>query len=393
MIFWAMLSLIPGLSYFSLGIYVLSRDIRELRNLIFALFAFSLAIWSIFEAGHRITNDPDIASLCIRIGGIGWCYMVSFWVHFSLVFARRKKLLESKLTYVVLYGISSLILSLFLTTDLIYRQKPVKMYFGYTVLPGEFIWIYTFYYIILYIFAVYVLLEVVRKGIGLDRKQAMPILLGATAFLLLGTASNIIFPLSETSAPELGTTFSMVWAISVFYAVVKHKLFIVNPTIEELTETPERYSFKSGMGYFVSEEKPDIGYKVFHDQITHGDFGLCISKIAPGKTREKYDLVRTPIIWLTFGNAENSISPGDMDRLTSVVSDFVRKTQKSLIFLDCFDQIKFAIGFDRALSELQDFMTLCSENNSSILVSFPPSMFGAEQATAITEELGEEIKE
>ena len=391
--FWAMLSLIPGVSHFFLGIYVLHRDRRELQNLVFAAFAFSLAIWCILEAGHRFTNNPNLAHLYIRVSGVGWCYMTSFWVHFLLIFARRKKYLKSKFTYIILYGPSSAILSLFLTTDLIYKQEPVRMYFGYTALPGELIWIYTLDYMLLYLFGVYILVGVVRKGIALERKQAKPVLFGTTASLVLATATNIILPHSSISAPELGTTISMVWGASVFYAVIKHRLFIVKPSIEEHIETPERYSLESGMGYFVNEERPDIGYKVFLDRITHGDFGLCISKLAPDKIRTRYNLVKTPILWLTFNNVEKSISPKNVDGLTSVISDFVRRTQKSLVFLDCFDQIKFAIGFDKALSALRDFMRLCVENNSTILMSIPPNMFEVEQLAAITDELSQEIRE
>ncbi len=393
MTFWAMLSLIPGLSYFFLGLYVLHRDRRELRNLVFALFAFSLAIWCILEAGHRLADNPTVAYLYIRGGGVGWCYMTSFWVHFLLIFARREKYLKSKLAYVILYGPSSVILFLFLTTDLIYMQEPVRTNFGYTVLPGKLIWIYTLYYVLLYLFGGYILLEVARQGIALERKQAKPILLGSTAFLALGTASNVILPFFGISVPELGTTISMVWGASVFYSVIKHRLFIVKPSIEEHMETPERYSLEGGMGYFVNEERPDIGYQVFFDRITHGDFGLCISKLAPDKIRKRYNLVRTPILWLTFKNVEKSISPKNVDGLASVISDFVRRTQKSLVFLDCFDQIKFAIGFDRALSVLKDFMRLCSENNSTILMSIPPNMFEVEQLAAIADELNQEIRE
>lgn len=390
---WAMFSLIPGLLYLVLGIYVLYKDRSELRNLVFAFFAYSLAIWCILEAGHRFTANPTVAYFYIRGSGVGWCYMVSLWVHFLLVFARREKLLASRLMYAILYGPSSVILSLFLTTDLIYKQRPEKMYFGYTAPPGELLWLYTLYYILLYIFAVYILLEVVWKGIALDRKQAKPILLGSATFLVLGTASNVIFPESGNKIPELGTTFSTIWAISVFYAVVKHKLFIIKPSIENSLETPKRYSLQSGAGYFMREEIPDMGYKVFLDQITHGGFGLCISKFAPGKIRKRYNLIRTPVVWLAFNGMEKSISPKDIDGLVFVISDFVRKAHKSLIFLDCFDQIKFAIGFNKALSVLEDFIKLCAENNSTILVSIPPEMFDMEQIAAIEEKLKQEIRE
>ena len=105
--------------------------------------------------------------------------------------------------------------------------------------------------------------------------------------------------------------------------------------------------------------------------------------------REKYNLVKTPILWLTFQNRDQAISPKDTDGLINVVSAFVRGTEKSLLFLDCFDQIKFANGFAKALSVLKDFRQLCHENNSIMLIAISPKMFNQQQVADIETELEE----
>ena len=384
---WVLFSLIPGLSHLLLGSYVLYKGPKRHLNKAFTLFAFSLAIWSLSEFMHRLDVSSGSAYVWIRLGGFGWCYMASFCMHFVLVFARRERILKSKLAYIILYGPPSVILYLFLRTDLIYKQEPVRLYFGYTSVPGELVWLYTLNYMCLYAFVIYLFLEVMRKGIKLEKKQATPVFFGSTIFLSLSTATNIAFPRFGISAPELGTTLSIIWAISVFYAVIEHKLFIVEPSIEEPMLAPEKYSLESGIGYLVKEEKPDKGYEIFYDQITHGGFGLCITKFLPEKVRERYSLVKTPIVWSTFKNIENSISPKDVDGLSSLVSDFVRKTDKALIFLDCFDQIKFASGFEKSLSMLRDFKKLCNEHNSTILISVAPELFENHQLGDIEEEL------
>ena len=387
--YWAMFSFVAGILNLSLGIYVFFKGPRRPLNRIFTLFAFSLVIWCITEFGHRIVLDPEWAYLWIKIGGFGWCFMASLCAHFILVFARQEKILKNIFTYIGLYGPPSVILLLFLTTNLIYKQEPVKMYFGYTVLPGRFVWTYISYSLLLYIPVIYFLVEIIRKSTILEKKQAKPILIGSTFFLILGTSSNVIFPVFKISGPELGTTFSVVWAVSVFYAVLKHKLFILKPSTEELMGTPEKYALKMGLSYHVNEERPDRGYEIFYDQITHGKSGLCITKLAPGKVRERYKLIKTPVLWLTFKNVKDAISPKDIDGLTSVVSDFVRGAEKSLLFLDCFDQIKFANGFEKSLSMLKDFRKLCNESSSNLLLSINPAMFEKSQVSTIEKELEE----
>lgn len=389
--FWTLFSLIPGISHLLLGIFVFYKKPIKKLNISFAIYAFSLAIWCISEFFHRSANNAEIAFIWTRIGGLGWCFMSSFWLYFLLVFTRQTNLLRNVLTYIGLYLPSAIILFLFWTTDLIYKQEPTEVFFGYTVLPGKLIWIYTLYYILLYVFGMYFLINIIRNGTTVEKKQAKPVFIGSTFFMLLTTLTNVIFPGRDVPITEFGTTFSIAWAISIFYAVLKHKLFIITTSTEELSDTPIKYSLKNGIGYFIKEEKPDKGYEIFFDQIAHSHSGLCISKLEPNRVREIYKITGSSILWLTFNNQENVISPKDIDGLTSIITDFARGVDNPFCFLDCLDQIKFANGFERPLSMLKDFTKLCDETGATILISISTEMF-EEQQIAIIEEKFEEVR-
>jgi len=384
---WAFISLFIGLFHLSLGVYVLYKNHKRPINVTFALLAFSLAIWCISEFGHRIADRPESAYIWVNVGGFGWCLMASFCTHFILVFSRQERILKSKLTYIALYLPSIVILYFFLITDLIYKHEPIKRSYGYTYLPGDFVWVFTLNYMLLYFFVIYLIVKVMRKGNALEKRQAKPMFLGSTIFLALSTLTNIVYPTTQESVPELGTAFSVIWGISVFYAVLKHRLFNVEPSIEEPGITPKQYYLEKGHVYLIKEEWPDKGYQIFYDQITHGSFGLCITKLEPEKVRERYKLAKTPIIWLTFNSVESAILPRDIDGLTSIVSDFVRKTEGSLFFFDCFSQIKLVNGFEKSLSMLKDLKKLCNENNSIMLISMFPKMFDEQQLVVIEKEL------
>ena len=384
---WAFISLFIGLFHLSLGVYVLYKNHKRPINVTFALLAFSLAIWCISEFGHRIADRPESAYIWVNAGGFGWCLMASFCTHFILVFSRQERILKSKLTYIALYLPSIVILYFFLITDLIYKHEPIKRSYGYTYLPGDFVWVFTLNYVLLYFFVIYLIVRVMRGGNALEKRQAKPMFLGSTIFLALSTLTNIVYPTTQESVPELGTAFSVIWGISVFYAVLKHRLFNVEPSIEEPGITPKQYYLEKRHVYLIKEEWPDKGYQIFYDQITHGSFGLCITKLEPEKVRERYKLAKTPIIWLTFNSVESAILPRDIDGLTSIVSDFVRKTEGSLFFFDCFSQIKLVNGFEKSLSMLKDLKKLCNENNSIMLISMFPKMFDEQQLVVIEKEL------
>lgn len=386
---WAFVSLFAGLSHLSLGIYVLYKNHKRPINITFSLLALSLAIWSITEFGHRIATSPEIASFFLKFSGFGWCFMVSFCLHSTLVFSKRSKLLKNTLTYAIIYVPVAIILSLFLTTDLIYYQEPVKRYFGYTSLPGKFVWTYSLFYTLAYIFTMYLLIDVMRKGTNLEKRQAISMSIGFTLFYLLTTLTNVIYPNTQTYMPELGTAFSIIWSISIFYAVLKYRLFEMEPSVEETANIPKQYTLEKGHSYLIKEKWLDKGYQIFYDQITHGSFGLCITKLVPETIREKYNIIKTPILWSTFRNAENSISPRDLNGLTSIVSDFIGKTENPMLFLDCFDQIKFVNGFDKSMLVLKELKAFCVMNGLIMLISLNPKIFEGQQLTVIENELEE----
>ncbi|MBD3184045.1 DUF835 domain-containing protein [Candidatus Poribacteria bacterium] len=389
MSFWALLSLIPGVSHLALGLYVLIKTPKKALNIVFVLLAMSLAIWSLAEFVHRLDVSPTIAYVFIRISGLGWTYMSSLIAHFALLLCRREKILKKKITYIILYLPSTITLILFLFTDLIYEQEPTKLFFGYTALPGSLIWIYFLQYFGYYSVVIYFFIHIIKNGISMERDQASPVFFGSTTFMVLTTATNVLFPHLEISAPELGSTISLIWAVSVSIAVLKYKLFIIEPSSEGSMDNPLKYKLEPGLTYLTLEEKPVKGYDIFYDQITHNFVGLCLTKLKPERVKKNYKLIKTPVVWVTFRDKdfEKSISPKEVERLTLLVSEYIRENNNSVVMFDCIDQIKFAIGFNKTISMLRDLKKLCKETQAKIVFSVPQAMFDENHLSEIQKEL------
>jgi len=146
---------------------------------------------------------------------------------------------------------------------------------------------------------------------------------------------------------------------------------------------------RPGRAYLFKEEKPVQAYKKLKEALNYGFAGLCISKLHPEKVRKRYNVGRGSIFWLTFKKAEGTINPTDLGKLQRTISEFVKRSEASIVLLDCFDQIKFANGLHKSLTMLKDFRNLCNENNSIILISINPEMFEKQELAAIEKELGE----
>lgn len=381
--FWALLTLATGVFNLLLGVYILHKGPKRMLNRVFSLFAFSLAIWGISEVGHRVADSPAVAYLWIRGGGIGWCFMASLYSHFVFIFTKRDAFLKRKSTYVGLYLPPLIFLYLFLTTDLIYGQQVVKRSWGYTSLPGNIVWTFFLYYFLQYLLGIYFIADIKKKGSTLEEKQAKPLQIGVTIFLVIGTTTNIVLPFFDVQLPEIGSSVSIILTVCTLYAILKHKLFIIELNPEETKRNHQKYVLDRGISYSITEERLDQSYEIFTDQLLHDSYGLCFSKFPPDKVRDTYGLERTPIIWVAFRENENTVSPKDLDAIESIIFDFLNRAARPVILIDCFTEIRLTNGIDRSINWLQRIEAACKEKNCILLISVNPDIVDNKELTEI----------
>ncbi len=387
---WAIISLLIALINITLGLYVLSKGPTRGLNRVFSLFVFSLALWGISEFGHRAAHTHEIAAIWIKLGGFGWCFMASLYLHFTLILTKHESLLKKEFTYGALYLPPVVFLCLFLFTDLIYEQRAVFTRWGYTAQPGTLSWTFVLYYTLIYILTVFYLAKAQRKGSALDKKQAKSMLAGTTVFLVSGTTSNMTFPLFDIELPEIGSWLSIILTLFTAYAILRYKLFIIVPKLEEIEQTEQKYSLEEGLKYIIKEKKADKSYEIFKDQLMHGRFGLCLSKFHPKKVRDTYGLERTPIVWVTFRESENTVSPRDMAAMESVVFDFLGKAEKPVIFIDCLNEIRLVNGIDKTVHWLRRIASICKDKDCILLLSVNPDLWQEKELAVIERGIEEE---
>lgn len=86
-------------------------------------------------------------------------------------------------------------------------------------------------------------------------------------------------------------------------------------------------------GYLIKEEVPDRSYEIFKDWVTHGHQGLCITRDFPAKIRKKYGLEKTPIIWLSTSDTENTVPPQNLSALFYHIENFLKKSENGILLL------------------------------------------------------------
>ncbi|MDI6916909.1 MAG: DUF835 domain-containing protein [Thermoplasmatales archaeon] len=388
---YAMISLIAILSNLYLGGYILSLNIKERANRGFSMMMLLFALFAFGSFALLTSTDEEAMLFWYKIAVLAMVFVPAAFVHFALVFPIESSSVFARGKHVFALYIPSFIFAGLLNTEL-FIQKIYRDHWGFYSRIGLAFYFYVVYVALFIAYGFYVLVRSYNETAGLRRKQAKWAVIGAVVVVIVSLTSDVI-PLSwkVIYVPPMTSWSVTIMAALVAYSIVRYKLFIVEPSAEELVTTSQKYLLEKGRSYLVKEEKLDKTYEIFYDQVTHGSSGLSITKLPPEMVRERYRIAKTPVVWLTFKDAENAVSPKDAKRIKSAVSDFVGKTKEPVILLDSLDQLMLANGFEKSMSMLREIKDLCIKNNANLLVSVNPEIFKGREMAVIEEDL-EEVK-
>lgn len=162
---------------------------------------------------------------------------------------------------------------------------------------------------------------------------------------------------------------------------------LVEPVAEEESQTKPRYWLNPMETYTILEERPQWSLEIFCELVTHGVPGFVISRAYPERVREKYELVKTPMVWLSQSEVENSVTPDDLFKLQYIISDFTRKSKGSVIFLDGLEYLITQNNFEKILECVQELGDIVASNNSRLLISLHKDTLSPEEYSMLEREV------
>ncbi|KYK38664.1 MAG: hypothetical protein AYK18_16800 [Theionarchaea archaeon DG-70] len=127
---YALSSLLASYVFFILGIFIYQRDTRNQLNRLYMAACLLLGYLAFVEFGLRQSADAAAAHTWFKIGSV-WPLGIAIYMHFILVFVKKKRVLQRKVTYLLLYVPALIFALLELTTNSI-TGEPVKEYWGWT---------------------------------------------------------------------------------------------------------------------------------------------------------------------------------------------------------------------------------------------------------------------
>ncbi|MBA7478911.1 hypothetical protein ES707_14339 [subsurface metagenome] len=230
--FFPFLHFFAFLVYFYLIVLVLWKDPKSWLNRVCAALFACFAIWSFgYIFIHNLNTSKDITRLIDNISSMGWASFCSFFLWFSLIFTKKKKILKSKLFYLFIFILPSLFIYKQWTGFII--ADYIKQPWGWTIIWSESIWVYLYYlyYLSFTAIGLYLIFNFWRKAKkSLKKKQAKLIFTTGIITLVLASLANVLFPeLNIYTMPPLANVIMLIWAFGIAYAMVKYKLMVITP--------------------------------------------------------------------------------------------------------------------------------------------------------------------
>lgn len=142
----------------------------------------------------------------------------------------------------------------------------------------------------------------------------------------------------------------------------------VEPVPEETLKTEIKHWLDPAEGYIVVEKIPERSFEIFCDLVTHGIPGFVISREHPDKLKKRYNLMKTPLLWLSRLEMGNTIHPDSISKLVYIIRDFTKQSEESVILLDGLEYLITQTCFDTVLYYLQELKDVIVMNSSRLII-------------------------
>ncbi|MDY6865713.1 MAG: PAS domain S-box protein, partial [Halobacteriota archaeon] len=131
---------------------------------------------------------------------------------------------------------------------------------------------------------------------------------------------------------------------------------IIKPVEEESIDTELEYDLDAGIIYFIDSEDTNPSYNIFIDLVRHGKPGLCVTRQNSRRIKKEYDLLKTPVIWLTRNEIDTMtcIHPSDIfTKLQSTLVNFIKDAKDGIILIDGLEYLISQNDFGMVLKFIQ----------------------------------------
>lgn len=215
--------------YIVLGNYILWLNPRSNINRIFYVSCLSISVWAFCFSVANSAADYETSLVWRRIASVGWGSAYSVFLHFFILLTERKKVLKSKVLYLLLY------IPVLVNIYVFGISEKAPIYYNLQQLPGGWINIpvnnagdiyFNIYYVSYSIISLILIGQWGRKTKDINKKKQSRLLLGtfAAAFVLGSLTDIIVNSYAGVSIPQMSPLIMLIPVLAVFYSIRKYGL-------------------------------------------------------------------------------------------------------------------------------------------------------------------------
>ncbi len=250
--YYPLSALINVITSIVLGFIVLAKNKTNIRNITYALFCLSIAVWSGFYFLWQISNTEEAALLYSHGLMVGAIFIPIFYLHHILVLLDLGK---SKSRVIFLIYIAGIICTGFSLTPYYIAGISPEMSFKFWPRAGILFSVFLPIWIFIVVYGIYQILKAYGDSIGKKRNMLKYVLI-ATLIGWGGGATN--YPLwYGIQIPPVGNILVSGYIIITAYAIVKYRLMQIEIIIKKTLIFAGIFTFVfsvfAGVTFFTQE--------------------------------------------------------------------------------------------------------------------------------------------
>lgn len=200
----------------------------------------------------------------------------------------------------------------------------------------------TIFQVIIYVYVVMAVLLLVM-GFRSSRSEVVKMQCALTAFavtfpLIYSLVLQLLDVMGLFAPPVIAPGF-LVSSFIFAYGVMRHDLFLISPAFEEGLHLPTQgdslaAEVEGGSCLLIEGKDPEEAYGPFLEELSKGAHGLLISRTHPDQVRERYGLVKTPIIWLASQPGPDRLEPTNLSIMQHTIAEFLKRSPNAVVMIE-----------------------------------------------------------
>ena len=168
---------------------------------------------------------------------------------------------------------------------------------------------------------------------------------------------------------------------------------IVHGSQEQKKENREHVELKSGHGYLIEEDRPDLCHLLVQEKLSENWAALDITRMNPSRLRNKYPgLANARVVWLTDRESEKETTlVPSLEKIEYEIKSFLEEYSRAgvqvIVNIDDLQYVISNTNFEGTVRLIRRMMDEMSERNSLLLVSVGRETLGRQELAILEREM------